>query len=109
MGCKHGPGGDRDPGLSYQEAGSHFSAWSIVSSPLTLSMDINDDEVMNAVWGIVSNKEVIAVNQAYAGHSGGPFKQSASQVKLKDDGHYVTVPTWQHPSPGVVAGSRCFL
>ncbi|CAE7945701.1 unnamed protein product [Symbiodinium sp. KB8] len=95
VGCNHGPGGDRDPGLSYPEARSHFSAWSIVSSPLTLSMDINDDDVMNAVWGIVSNKEVIAVNQAYAGHSGSPFKQSASQVTLKDDGHYVTVPTWQ--------------
>lgn len=44
-------------GLSFFEARSHFSAWSIVSSPLVLSMDVNDDAVMDQVWEIVSNKE----------------------------------------------------
>lgn len=37
VGCAHGPGGPSDPGLSFQEARSHFAAWCIVSSPLILS------------------------------------------------------------------------
>eukprot|EP00913_Durusdinium_trenchii_P033007 g30900.t1 len=42
-------------GLSFFEARSHFSAWSIVSSPLVLSMDVNDDAVMDQVWEILSD------------------------------------------------------
>ena len=92
MGCRHGPGGDRDPGLSHEEARSHFSAWAIVSAPLTLSMNVNDDAIMDAVWSIISNKEVIAVNQAYAGHSGSPFKNASTFVKIDD---LAVVPQWQ--------------
>jgi hypothetical protein len=36
-----GPGGKNDPGLTLPEARTHFYAWSIVSSPLTISHDIN--------------------------------------------------------------------
>ena len=104
VGCKHGPGGASDPGLSYQEARSHFSAWAIVSAPLTLSMDVNNDTIMDEVWDIVSNKEIIAVNQAYVGHSGSPFKQATSHVELEDFNmllqgivvpHWGRVPKWQ--------------
>jgi len=42
--------------LTFFEARSHFSAWAIVSSPLTLSLDVNNDTVMDAVWEIISNK-----------------------------------------------------
>ena len=45
VGCKHGPGGSGDPGLTDEETRSHFGAWAIVSSPLTLSHDVNDKEV----------------------------------------------------------------
>jgi hypothetical protein len=92
VGCAHGPGGDHDPGLTAAETRSHFGAWAIVSSPLTLSMDVNNDTVMDAVWPVVANKEAIAVNQAWAGHSGSPFKtageiaaasSSSSKVELK--------------------------
>jgi len=104
VGCKHGPGGASDPGLSYQEARSHFSAWAIVSAPLTLSMDVNNDTIMDEVWDIVSNKEIIAVNQAYVGHSGSPFKQATSHVELENFNmllqgivvpHWGRVPQWQ--------------
>jgi alpha-galactosidase len=74
VGCLHGPGGKDDPGLSVEETRSHFGAWCIVSSPLTLSHDVNNDTTMDTVWPVISNKEAIHVNQAWYGHSGSPFK-----------------------------------
>jgi len=99
VGCEHGPGGAGDPGLNFNEAQSHFGAWAIISSPLTLSHDVNNDTVMDAVWPIISNKEVIAINQAWAGHSGSPFKQSQSAVKLDDYHHVIKGVLKQHTAP----------
>lgn len=82
VGCEHGPGGTGDPGLSKAETRSHFGAWAIVSSPLTLSHDVTNDTVTDSIWDVISNKEVIAVNQAWAGHSGSPFAQSEQTVTL---------------------------
>ena len=56
VGCAHGPGGARDPGLSPQETRTHFGAWSIVSSPLTLSHDVNDDAISEEIWSVIANK-----------------------------------------------------
>jgi len=84
VGCQHGPGGAQDPGLSEAETRTHFAAWAIVSSPLTLSHDVNDKEVMDRVWPVISNKEAIAVNQAYAGFSGGLFFSTQETVLLTD-------------------------
>lgn len=70
VGCAHGPGGDDDPGLSYNEARTHFSAWAITSSPLILSHDVTDDNVTDSIWSIIANTEVIAINQAWDGDSG---------------------------------------
>merc|ERR1712232_248422 len=82
VGCQHGPGGSHDPGLSLAETRSHFGSWAIVSSPLTLSHDVNNDTINNFIWPVISNKEVLAVSQTYAGFSGGPFKESDSSVML---------------------------
>merc|ERR1719235_382013 len=49
VGCQHGPGGKGDPGLSMAEARTHFASWAIVSSPLTLSHDVNNDTIMDQV------------------------------------------------------------
>merc|ERR1719408_598447 len=77
VGCQHGPGGAGDPGLSMEETRTHFGSWAIVSSPLTLSHDVNNDTIMDQIWDVISNKEVIEVSQASAGHSGSPFKSSS--------------------------------
>ena len=63
VGCADGPGGSIDTGLTYLEARTHFGAWAIVSSPLILSHDMTNDTVTDTIWPIISNKEVIAVNQ----------------------------------------------
>merc|ERR1740130_162505 len=104
VGCQHGPGGPSDPGLSMAETRSHFASWVIVSSPLTLSHDVNNDTIMDAVWPIIANKEIIAVNQAWAGHSGSPFKNATEVVQLEDYNsllqgtvmaHEGATPSWQ--------------
>jgi len=87
VGCQHGPGGKSDPGLSMAETRTHFGAWAIVSSPLTLSHDVNNDTIMDQIWPVIANKEVIAVSQTYAGFSGGPFQSSSTFVTLGDVNH----------------------
>jgi len=74
VGCEGGGGGGS--GMTDAETRTHFAAWSIVSSPLVLSLDVRDDEVMDKWWELITNKEAIAVNQAWAGHSGSPFYSS---------------------------------
>lgn len=66
---------------TYLEDRSHFGAWVITSSPLILGYNLNDATLTDKVWDIVSNREAIAINQAWAGHPG-------RQVK-----------TWQPPAP----------
>merc|ERR1712224_612270 len=90
VGCQHGPGGEGDPGLNFVEARTHFGAWVIVSSPLTLSHDVNNDTVSDVIWPIISNKEAIAISQTWAGFSGGPFKMSKDTIVL-DDIHHAKV------------------
>mmetsp|Transcript_20832 Transcript_20832/g.41271 ORF Transcript_20832/g.41271 Transcript_20832/m.41271 type:complete len:429 (+) Transcript_20832:36-1322(+) len=98
VGCQHGPGGAHDPGLSPQETRSHFGSWAIVSSPLTLSHDLNNETVTQAIWDLITNKEVIAINQAYAGDSGGSYAESERTVELTD----AYIETNENESPVVV-------
>eukprot|EP00927_Polykrikos_kofoidii_P061609 TRINITY_DN56443_c0_g1_i1.p1 TRINITY_DN56443_c0_g1~~TRINITY_DN56443_c0_g1_i1.p1 ORF type:complete len:462 (+),score=50.82 TRINITY_DN56443_c0_g1_i1:70-1386(+) len=55
---------------NFVQSQSHFGAWCIVSSPLILSFDLADDAITDLIWPIISNKEAIAVNQAWFGHPG---------------------------------------
>jgi alpha-galactosidase len=84
VGCQHGPGGASDPGLSMAETRSHFGGWAIVSSPLTLSHDVNNDTVSEQIWDIITNTEVLEVSQAYFGDSGGVYDSSSETVQLTD-------------------------
>ena len=84
VGCAHGPGGASDPGLTPAETRTHFYSWVIVSSPLTLSHNVNDDTINTAVWPIVTNEEALSVSEAYFGHSGTSFAQSPDTVELSD-------------------------
>jgi len=73
VGCAAGPGGKSDSGLTIEETRTHFGAWAIVSSPLTLSHDVNNDTITDFIWPIIANPEAIAVNQEYFGFSGSSF------------------------------------
>ena len=89
--------GVRD-GLSLEETRSHFGGWAIVSSPLILSHDVNDDDVMDRIWDIISNREILAVNQGYFGDSGGVYKISNDTIVLQHDKFKTEVPVYQYLS-----------
>jgi len=55
---------------NFAEDRAHFGAWVITSSPLILGYDLNDEASTDKIWSIISNKEAIAINQAWAGHPG---------------------------------------
>jgi len=56
--------------LAVNESRSHFGMWCILSSPLILGLDLTDNATVDSVWDIITNREAIAVNQAWAGHPG---------------------------------------
>lgn len=71
-----GPGGWNDPdmlevgneGMSYQEYRGHFSIWALMKAPLLIGCDVRN--MTTETLGILSNKEVIAVNQDPLGIQG---------------------------------------
>jgi alpha-galactosidase len=60
--AKHGKG------FTPAEARAHFSLWSITSSPLILGNDLRNMTADDLA--VVSNKDAIMVNQAWAGYAG---------------------------------------
>lgn len=62
--------------LTYEQAQGHFGAWAVVSSPLILGFDMSNMTEYDMWWPIVSNTEVIAVNQLYNGEAGHLVAQS---------------------------------
>ncbi|MDF1573500.1 MAG: glycoside hydrolase family 27 protein, partial [Bacteroidales bacterium] len=78
-----GPGHWNDPDmlevgngqLTYDENVAHFSLWCILAAPLMLGNDIRN--MSDEVLGIITNPEVIAVNQDPLGRQG---------KKVRDDG-----------------------
>lgn len=105
LGQKAGPGNgwnDLDSlevgngGMTYDEYVSHFTLWAILKSPLVLG---NDVTVMSEEdLGIVTNSEIIAVNQDLSSPA---FRVWEKKVKggslnlfkstLSDDSHIVTI------------------
>jgi hypothetical protein len=39
--------------------------WTILSSPLTLSLNFSASDIIDWVWPIITNTEAIAVNQVW--------------------------------------------
>lgn len=85
-----GPGGWNDPdmlevgngGMTYQEYRAHFSIWALMKAPLLVGCDVRN--MTSETFEILSNKEVIAVNQDPLGVQGRKVsvveKEGCSQV-----------------------------
>lgn len=66
-----GPGGWNDPdmleigngNLTLAESRSHFALWCFVKAPLLLGTDLTNKTAMTNVWPIITNPNLIAVNQ----------------------------------------------
>lgn len=69
---------------SFEEDRAHFSAWAVTSSPLILGHNLLDKDVADAVWPVISNEEVIAVNQQWAGHPGKLVRSEPSYSGVED-------------------------
>ncbi|KAK9282739.1 hypothetical protein L1049_010959 [Liquidambar formosana] len=102
-----GPGGWNDPdmlevgngGMSTEEYRSHFSIWAIAKAPLLLGCDIRSMD--NETFQLISNKEVIVVNQDKLGIQGKKVKKSGDREvwcgPLSDN--KVAVVLWNRGSP----------
>uniref|UniRef100_A0A6U4G2I8 Alpha-galactosidase n=1 Tax=Phaeomonas parva TaxID=124430 RepID=A0A6U4G2I8_9STRA len=55
---------------TYEENRSHFAAWAITSNPLILGLDVMDQKTLDSVWDIISNEEILDINEVWAGHPG---------------------------------------
>lgn len=74
---------------NYNEDRAHFGAWVITSSPLILGYDLNDESITDKIWDLISNKEAIAVNQAWAGHPGSQVKTWTPTPAVPSAGSFV--------------------
>ena len=75
----HGPGHVNDldmlqigNGMSYEEDKTHFAMWCMMSTPLMLGMDLNT--ISDETLSIISNAELIAINQDVACIQAAPVK-----------------------------------
>ncbi|CQR47316.1 Alpha-galactosidase A precursor [Paraliobacillus sp. PM-2] len=76
-------------GMSYEEDKSHFSMWSIMASPLLLGNDLR--EMSEETLSILTNEEVIAVNQDPLGIQGERIvKNGEKEVWLKPIENYTS-------------------
>lgn len=50
---------------NFSESRTHFGAWAIMSSPLILSFDIRVNKDLDEMWPVITNRDVIAVNQRF--------------------------------------------
>jgi alpha-galactosidase len=87
---------DEPPLPTIIEQRTHYGLWSILSSPLTLSMNFANSSLVDSVWDIVTNVNVIAVNQAWTNNApGGQLIQNSSTLVL------------QHCTPGWAGDKNC--
>ncbi|KAM4112789.1 hypothetical protein ACJW30_05G167300 [Castanea mollissima] len=79
-----GPGGWNDPdmlevgngGMTTEEYRAHFSIWALAKAPLLIGCDIRSMD--NMTFELLSNKEVIAVNQDKLGVQGKKVKKDGN-------------------------------
>ncbi|WCJ20059.1 Alpha-galactosidase [Euphorbia peplus] len=84
-----GPGGWNDPdmlevgngGMTYQEYRSHFSIWALMKAPLLIGCDVRN--MTAETYEILTNKEVIAVNQDPLGVQGRKVHSSGNDNCLQ--------------------------
>ncbi len=98
--------------LTFEESRAHFGAWAIISSPLILELDIRNDTLVDLMWPIISNTEVIAVNQKWAGSPGQRIKIAQTNITYDFCGsQYQTchLPSWEVYSKPLVGGGAAIL
>lgn len=57
-------------GCSDDEYRTHFALWALLKAPLIIGNDIRNMDQSSSIYSILTNKEIIAVNQDASGHQG---------------------------------------
>ncbi|KAJ1403983.1 Glycosyl hydrolase, all-beta [Sesbania bispinosa] len=101
-----GPGGWNDPdmlevgngGMTAEEYRAHFSIWALAKAPLLVGCDIRAMD--NTTFELISNPEVIAVNQDKLGIQGKKVKSNNDLEVWVDplEGNKVAVILWNRSS-----------
>ncbi|XP_041025135.1 alpha-galactosidase 3 [Juglans microcarpa x Juglans regia] len=104
-----GPGGWNDPdmlevgngGMTYQEYRAHFSIWALMKSPLLIGCDVRN--MTAETFEILTNKEIIAVNQDPLGVQGRKVHVTGTDGCLQVwagplSGHRLVVVLWNRCS-----------
>ncbi|XP_031371839.1 alpha-galactosidase 3 isoform X2 [Punica granatum] len=112
-----GPGGWNDPdmlevgngGMSYQEYRAHFSIWALMKAPLLIGCDIRN--MTAETFELLSNKEVIAVNQDPLGVQGRKIQLSGPEGCHQVwggplSGHRLVVALWNRCSRASIITAR---
>ncbi len=98
-----GPGHWNDPdmlevgngNLTFEENKTHFSLWCMMASPLILGNDIRKLLDEKKTLDIISNKDMIAINQDKLGHQCERYKKTLLfdylYKKLEDDKHAICI------------------
>ena len=92
--------------LTHSEARAHFGAWVVTSSPLILGLDVRDAAAVDAVWDILSNREALAISEAWAGGAGTLIARAATNVTWAPCGQQIAScgagewEVWSKPLPG---------
>ena len=96
----------RGVGLTPSEARAHFSLWCVTSSPLILGMDVRSISADDLA--VVSNRDAVAVSQAWAGFAGDMLNfshfppQNASVVNITQ---LPQLSVWWKPLPNASAAA----
>jgi len=78
-----GTSGTSSAGLTIHEQRAHFTMWCLMKAPLLLANDLRS--IPEPVWDIISNKEMIAVNQDPLGIQGYKRWSSSKPFDGKDN------------------------
>ena len=95
--------------LTPAETRAHFSLWCITSSPLILGNDVRNMSADDLA--VVSNKDAISVNQAWAGFAGDMLNYSLYPPKNATEHNVTQVPelsVWWKPLPNSSAAAVLF-
>ena len=96
----------RGVGLTPGEARAHFSLWCVTSSPLILGMDVRNISADDLA--VVSNRDAIGVNQAWAGYAGDMLNASQFPPKNASLVNITQLPqlsVWWKPLPNASAAA----
>ncbi|MDR1157913.1 MAG: alpha-galactosidase [Oscillospiraceae bacterium] len=70
------------PYFTHEEDIQHFTAWCMMNAPLMLGMDLTKVEVGDPVWQVITNRDVIALDQDPLGVQAKRLKTTATLAAM---------------------------